>query len=94
MVNGQVLGLLGRRVGRRADDTGAGEGEMAGGMGQLGQPEIAQQGPVRAGHQDIGRLHVAVDDSLSVGIFQCASHGDHYPYCLRPIHWLFQALHQ
>ena len=58
-------GLLGRHVGRRAEQ-GAGLGQV--GVGELRDPEVGDLDPVFLVQDQVLRLDVAVDDALAVGV--------------------------
>ena len=61
------LGLLRRHVAGRAEDR-LGPGQVAVGVEDLGQAEVGDLGRSVGVEQDIGRLEVAVDDPLVVGL--------------------------
>lgn len=69
---GISAGLLGRHVGRGADDdAGHGQG-VVGGLGKTRDAEVAQFRGIAGGlvEEDVGRLEVAVDDAAAVGCLQ------------------------
>ena len=66
LIDRLAAGLLGRHVLRRAgDDAGL---RQAGVVGRAGEAEVGQLHPLDAvGQEDVGRLHVAVNEPLGMG---------------------------
>ena len=68
-VGGRAAGLLGGHVARRAHDVaGAGQARLA--LHQLGQAEVGDLRDALVGEHDVGRLDVAVDDPVLVGVVE------------------------
>ncbi len=68
-----AAGPLRGDVGRRADEhAGGGDGGIP---LDLGDAEVGQHDPAVVRHQDVGRLHIAVQDALAVGGTQHVQHG-------------------
>ncbi len=84
---GQSLGLFGRHVGLGADHV-AGVGKRVSRTGGPDHPRDAEVGQARDpcgrgwmfGHQHVGRLDVAVDHAVSVGVGERIAQGDADPH--------------
>src|SRR5439155_24786435 len=74
-----AAGLLGTHVGGRAGEGGPGAELLL----AQGLAEIADVGPARGVEQDVGRLDVAVDDAVLVGVVQGLRDGDDHGYGFR-----------